>query len=748
MAEKPRLSVILCFSNKQEIIESTLNTLYGLEELSFELFLIDDHSTDSSREIMHSLLEFHRHEQTYYYEYEEYGGRGLRINEALGQCGTPLVWCPESLESIDEEKLQEALRKLTGDNLACLHTAGGLPDGVGEWTKLVEREQWPGDAHFLWNFRQIDAGNRYFDPSARYYPGINLAARLQNNYPFDRQEPFFEAAPGARRDPLSATVRRELTATLMRRYDAGEDDRKRLYERYEEYTRQGVEYPGMEHDLLVEAKKLKESGRFSGAMELVDHVLNREPDHSGAKKLKIEILEKRRRFVEASEIKHELEWRSTETRRQADNGDIRTSVIIPTTAHGKPALEHCLLNLADNCDHATTELIIIDNASLDDTHDYLEELKEKNFLNCKVVTNSQNMGFAASVNQGLNRAAGKYACIMHNDVEVNGPVIRRLEQHMDDNPSFGVIGPLADKTLNPDQSARAYEESRGVIRTEYLDSFCMMVRADLDVEMDEAFELAFFEDIDLCFQAREREYKIGIATDVEVTHYLGTTTFALDLDIDSRQYWKNIAYFNEKWDIDVYSEEELSSLSTFDQLLALDDLVNPVYPEPALKAWFIQLFTDELRTEIMNAEHDPETLCKLVHLFMVMDEREIMRRLEDRLDEIDIPSELIYHLVRYYYDKNIYSRCLHYLDRLSPEKESFQSELYRLAIAVNEKELDSAVPRLRDLLERAPSNPYLYKLAGEIYQFEGDTEEAESFFRIAAQINPYLFSDAGSEVGG
>ncbi len=747
MLTKPRLSVILCFSGRQEVIEPTLNALYALEDLPFELFLIDDQATDSSREIIQSLLEFHRHEQTYYFEYEEYGGRGLRINEALSQCGTPIVWCPESVESVDGEKLVGALDKLEEEKLACLHTVSDLPTEITEWMNLAEKERWPGDGHFLWNFHQIDAGNRFFDPRARNYPGLNLAARLQASHPFDRQEAFSEReSPDV--EPLTPTIRRELVATLMRRYDAGEDDREKLYELFEEYTKRGVEYPGLEHDLLVEAKKLKESGRFSGAMELVEHVLKRDSDHSGAKKLKIELLEKRRRFVEASEIKHELEWRASESRREDAEGKTRTSVIIPTTAHGKSALEHCLLHLSNHCDHATTELIIIDNASLDDTHDYLEELKEKNFLNCKVVTNSRNTGFAASINQGLNRAGGEYACVMHNDVEINSPVIRRLEKHMEDNPDYGIIGPLADKTLNPDQSEDASPGERGLVRTEYLDSFCMMMRTDLNVEMDETFELAFFEDIDLCFQIRELGYKVGIATDVNVTHYLGSTTFALDLDIDSRQYWKNIAYFNEKWDIDVYSEEELKSLSTFDQLLMLDELVNPVYPEPALQAWFIQLFTDELRTEILNTEHDPETLCKLVHLFMVMDERETMRALEDRLDDIEIPADLIYHLVRYYYEKNIYSRCLHYLDRLNPAKESFQSELYRLAIAVNEKELESAVPRLRDLLERAPSNPHLYKLAGEIYRFEGDTEEAESFYRIAAQLNPFLFSDEGSEVGG
>ncbi|MDZ7772605.1 MAG: glycosyltransferase [Balneolaceae bacterium] len=745
MLSKPRLSIILCFSGEQDVIEPTLNTLYGLKEVPFELFLVDDRHTEESRQVIQSLLDFHGHEQTYYYEHPAFGGRGLRISEVLPQCNTPYIWCPESAGEIDGEALMESLDLLEQQKLAFL-TSASLPDSTDGWLELAGRDQWPEDGHFLWNFDVIDAASRFFNPEARHYPGLGLAARLQPTYAAALVDPFQQPCEQAKREPLTPSVRRELLGVLMKRYDADGADRKRLYERYEEYTREGVEYPGLEGDLLVEAKNLKEAGRFSGAMELVEHVLKRNPDHSAAKKLKMEILEKRRRFVEASEIKHELEWRSTQTRRRTAPGEFKTSVIIPTTAHGKPALEHCLLNLSNHCDSAATELIVVDNASLDNTHDYLEELKEKNFLNCKVITNSQNMGFAASVNQGLKRAGGTYACILHNDVEIKGPVIRQLENYLDENPDYGMVGPLANKTLYPEQATRAWEEPKGLQPTEILDSFCMMMRTGMGVEMDESFELAFFEDFDLCFQIRDKGYRVGLATDVSVTHYLGTTTFALDLDIDSPQYYKNVAFFNEKWDIDVYSEEKLRAMGTFDQLLALDELVNPLFPEPSLQAWYKEIFTDELRTEIMNTDLDPETLCTLVHLFMVMDEREVMRRLEDRLDKVEISASLIYDLVRYYFDKNIFSRCLHYLNRLEPGKESFQSELYRLAIAVEEKELESAVPRLRDLLDRAPSNPYLYKLAGEIYEFEGDTEEAESFYRIAAQINPFLFSDAGSEV--
>src|SRR5699024_3622301 len=128
----------------------------------------------------------------------------------------------------------------------------------------------------------------------------------------------------------------------------------------------------------------------------------------------------------------------------------------------------------------------------------------------------------------------------------------------------------------------------------------------------------------------------------------------------------------------------------FDQLLALDDLVNPLFPEEEIRQRFDQLFTSELKTEILKTDHEPKILCKLVHLFMVMDEREVMRNLEDRLENIELPATLIFQLVHFYFQRNIYSRCIHYLDRLKPQSNILRADLSRLSIFTDNKELEQA----------------------------------------------------------
>ena len=771
MPQKPLLSVAIIVQNHRDVVESTLTSLYELSTIPFELFIIDDASTDGSNEVIQSVVDYYQHEHTFYFSHEQVDGRGNSLNEVLVQCSGNFFWAPETITDISEETLSQRLEQLTDSDHAMLLQQRQLPSTHQQWIDYLDRHNWPLDGSFIWNLSAFASGNQFFNPYLKQHHGVELAIRLGDDSSIVSENPWYQPSNFVQAPEPDLQLRQEVLFSLLRR--TGESDRTRSKIINELKNLSLPADQEFEHELLNDAVRMKQDGRFNSALELIEDVLKEKPDHSAARNLKIEILEKKRRFVEASELKHEvnqLEKKKTQQptvqKKNEDDqeeveeeettytasqptGEAEVSLIIPTTTYGKPALEHCLLSITEYCDTSGLELIVIDNASLDDTHDYLDELKEKGFLNCRVVTNAQNMGFAKSINQGLDKATGDYACIIDNDVEFNSDALSKLKQLMQGNPDYAVLGPATNKTLNPDQATRTIaDDAPKLMRTEYLDSFCMMLRTDADLRMDEDYEMAFFEDIDLCFQARSEGHKVGIAPHVEVEHHFGTTTFSLDLDTESEQYWKNVSYFNEKWDIEVFSKEQLKSMSTFDQLLALDDIVNPLYPEEPVKDFFQELFTDELKTEIMKAQHDPETLCKLVHLFMVMNEREVMRKLEDRLENIELPASLIYQLVRFYYRRNIFSRCTHYLNRLKPQNETLRADLYRLAMLVENKDFDEAIPMLKELMDHAPANPMLYKLAGDIHKFSGNEEEAHSFYDLAEQINPFEFANQEKDAFG
>ena len=95
-----------------------------------------------------------------------------------------------------------------------------------------------------------------------------------------------------------------------------------------------------------------------------------------------------------------------------DRGEPELSVVIVT--HGAWQLtERALSALAANTD-ATYELIVVDNASPDETPDRLAEVGD-----ARVIVNETNPGFAAAVNRGAGHARADRLLLLNSDAFVS-----------------------------------------------------------------------------------------------------------------------------------------------------------------------------------------------------------------------------------------------------------------------------------------------------------------------------------------
>jgi len=70
------------------------------------------------------------------------------------------------------------------------------------------------------------------------------------------------------------------------------------------------------------------------------------------------------------------------------------------------------------CTRPPWELIVVNNASTDDTAVYLAGVQDAAAVPVTVVANTTNRGFPAAVNQGLKVARGEYLVLLNNDVVV------------------------------------------------------------------------------------------------------------------------------------------------------------------------------------------------------------------------------------------------------------------------------------------------------------------------------------------
>lgn len=190
-------------------------------------------------------------------------------------------------------------------------------------------------------------------------------------------------------------------------------------------------------------------------------------------------------------------------------------------------------------------IFVIDNASKDDTQDYLKQFGSKiNIINIPV-----NKGFTNGYKVGLGQIDAEIFCMISSDVQISNNWLEPVIELFDKDSKVGVVQPkikafhrrnefeyagasggFIDKDGYPFCRGRIFytlEEDHGQYE-ENMEIFwasgaCFFVRADLYLEsggLDDDF-FAHMEEIDLCWRLKNRGYKIMACPKSEVYHMGG-----------------------------------------------------------------------------------------------------------------------------------------------------------------------------------------------------------------------------------
>lgn len=98
--------------------------------------------------------------------------------------------------------------------------------------------------------------------------------------------------------------------------------------------------------------------------------------------------------------------------------------------------------------HKNIELIIVDDASTDNTKDVLDQYK--NNASVKIFKNDSNLGISESRNKGVSLASGTYIAVLDSDDYWTDP--QKLEKQvaiLESNPHIGIVG-SAITCITPD----------------------------------------------------------------------------------------------------------------------------------------------------------------------------------------------------------------------------------------------------------------------------------------------------------
>lgn len=202
--------------------------------------------------------------------------------------------------------------------------------------------------------------------------------------------------------------------------------------------------------------------------------------------------------------------------------------------------------------NSQVEVIVVDNASHDDSVQMLKHLKHTRL---KIIENAENVGFAKGNNIGVKKSTGRYVLFLNSDTVVHENTLDKMIEFMDQQQD---VGAASCKLQTPDGGID-YASHRGfptpwnsftyfsglskvfpksklftgytqswkdMSQTHEVDSITgafMFVRREAGEQVKWWDEDYFFngEDLDFCYKLKEKGWKIMYIPQYSILHYNG-----------------------------------------------------------------------------------------------------------------------------------------------------------------------------------------------------------------------------------
>lgn len=214
-------------------------------------------------------------------------------------------------------------------------------------------------------------------------------------------------------------------------------------------------------------------------------------------------------------------------------------------------LDRCLASLRS--DHCALEIIVVDNASRDDS----VALVRAKYPHVTLIANTENCGFTGGNNQGIEAAHGRFIMVLNPDTEVIGDALERMVAYLDRQLQIGALGPLllnSDRSIQssqrrfPTMATAVFESTwlQGIApkhllahyymddvppttihEVDWLTGACTIFRREALDQVGLYDTQNFFmysEELDLCRRVKEAGWQIVFFPEAQVIHYVGKSS--------------------------------------------------------------------------------------------------------------------------------------------------------------------------------------------------------------------------------
>ena len=252
----------------------------------------------------------------------------------------------------------------------------------------------------------------------------------------------------------------------------------------------------------------------------------------------------------------------------------RRVAIVIVTYNSARDIDRALRSLADPPPATPHEILVVDNASADDTVTRIRA----SWPGVRLIASPSNLGFAAANNRGIRESSSELVLLLNPDTSVPRGAIDRLVAHLDARLDVAIVGPrivdgdgraelsfgsmitplteLKQKVLvvGNDRGVRPIVSmvdrmTRRTRAVDWVSGACLLIRrADLEAAglLDERFFL-YTEDVDLCASVRRRGRTVLFAADVEIQHLRGRSAGATTAAAYRRSQLAFYAKHHPKW---------------------------------------------------------------------------------------------------------------------------------------------------------------------------------------------------------
>ncbi len=236
-------------------------------------------------------------------------------------------------------------------------------------------------------------------------------------------------------------------------------------------------------------------------------------------------------------------------------------------------LRQCLSSIYDTIEGLDLEVIVVDNASQDDS----VAMVKRDFPQVRLIENDENVGFTKANNQAMAVSEGHYILLLNSDAVILPGAIEVMIALAESHPHSGLVGA---QLLNPDGSFQASytdfptlwreflilsklgkllhgrhyprhgpDETKGPRQVDYVEGACLLVRRQAFQEtrgFDEDFFM-YAEEVDWCYRLQQAGWEVWYTPQARIIHHRGASSRKKRVSAEAQLYRSRVMFFRKHY---------------------------------------------------------------------------------------------------------------------------------------------------------------------------------------------------------